>query len=108
MATITRAPRIDYNDLDLDKSGIYFVLSPRFDQGVIEVEVNEMAYSADSMEGTKNHIEIVQGHRTQDIYTYIIKRYESKLSKLHCAYLGKELKKCELALALGVKDYFQE
>ena len=54
-----------------------------------------------------------KGRRPQDLYDTIF-RYENSnglswfTNKQHIAYLGKELKKAELALAMGNKGYYQE
>ncbi|MBI4140391.1 DUF4346 domain-containing protein [Candidatus Woesearchaeota archaeon] len=56
---------------------------------------------------------VFKGKRPQDIYTAIFE-YEKKnnlqwfIEKQHIAYLGKELKKAEIALALGNTGYYQE
>lgn len=47
-----------------------------------------------------------RGRRAQDIYEEIFK-YEWFTSLSHAAYLGKELKKAEIALANDV-EYYQE
>ena len=63
----------------------------------------------------KRHVivKVFRGAKAQDVYEGIF-QYEKKhsltwfKSKGHCAYIGKELKKAELALALGQNNYFQE
>ena len=54
-----------------------------------------------------------RGKRPQDIYNFIFDYSEkNKLNWFnnlqHAAYLGKELKKAELCLALGSNNYYQE
>ncbi len=53
-----------------------------------------------------------RGRRAQDIYGAVFKYAEEKklqwITRVdHAAYLGKELKKAEISLALG-SDYYQE
>ena len=87
-----------------DPSGFYLLIRPNFVTLQIEVAIC-----------TKDHvIEIVfRGNKSQDVYEGIL-RYEKKHNKSwfkdkgHVAYLGKELKKVELALVLGQNSYFQE
>ena len=63
----------------------------------------------------KDHkiVGIFRGSKAQDVYEGIF-RHEDKYkltwfkNKGHAAYLGKELKKAEIALALGQNNYFQE
>ena len=58
-------------------------------------------------------LKVFKGKRPQDIYSAIFEyEKEHKLKwfneKQHMAYLGKELKKAEIALALGNSGYYQE
>jgi len=62
----------------------------------------------------EHHImKVFSGRKAQDVY-HTIFQYEKKnklewfSDKEHIAYLGKELKKAEIALALGNNAYFQE
>ena len=108
---ITQVPEIDLTQMEMDKSGIYFLISVRFDICRIEVEVKYSALVNHSLpEGRELEklVEMVQGNRCQDIYHYIFQKYGQYMSMNHAAYLGKELKKAEIALALGMKDYYQE
>ena len=90
---VTQVPEIDYYRLKLDT--VYFRIRTRFDIGCIEIGLwNKMKL-----------VEIFRGHRCQDLYTYIINKH--MLSNLHCAYLGKELKKAEMSMATGA-TYYQE
>lgn len=58
-------------------------------------------------------LKVFKGKRPQDIY-HAIFEYEKQhhlqwfSEKQHIAYLGKELKKAEIALALGNSGYYQE
>ncbi len=58
-------------------------------------------------------LKVFRGRRPQDIYNTIFD-YETThnvqwfTNKQHIAYLGKELKKAEMALALGNTGYYQE
>lgn len=58
-------------------------------------------------------VAVFKGRRPQDIYNAIFKYEEDHglkwfTEKQHIAYLGKELKKAEIALALGNTGYYQE
>lgn len=58
-------------------------------------------------------LKVFRGKRAQDLYTAIFD-YEKNhnetwfTEKQHVAYLGKELKKAEIALTMGNSGYFQE
>ncbi len=58
-------------------------------------------------------LKVFMGRRAQDIYNAIFD-YEKEhnvqwfAEKQHVAYLGKELKKAEISLALGNSGYYQE
>jgi hypothetical protein len=99
------APRYDpYKDFRRDKTGHYVLV--RVDFSTITVDVSIC---------NKDHkiIAVFRGTTPQDIYEAIFK-YEKDngvewfTDKGHIAYLGKELKKAQLALALGNNAYFQE
>lgn len=94
---ITQVPEINYYNIHMDESGYYFLIEPDFTIGKISVTLKE----------DKIFIETVHGNRCQDIYTYLINKYGEFFSKLHCAYLGKELKKAEIAMVTG-GEYYQE
>ena len=91
-------------DFRRDPSGFYVLIRTDFIAMNIEVAVCD-----------KNHtvVKIFRGNKAQDLYEGIF-QHEKKhglawfKDKGHCAYLGKELKKAELALALGQNNYFQE
>lgn len=91
-------------DFRRDPSGFYVLIRLDFTSMAIEVAMCN-----------KDHVivTIFKGHKAQDIYEAIFK-YEKKhrvvwfKDKGHIAYLGKELKKAELALALGQNNYYQE
>lgn len=58
-------------------------------------------------------LKVFKGKRPQDIYNVIFeyeKEHDLKwfTEKQHIAYLGKELKKAEISLALGNTGYYQE
>ena len=89
----TKVPKVDYYELKLDP--IYCRIRTRFDIGCIEVGL---------WKGQKL-LEVCQGHRCQDLYTYMLEKYT--FSNLHSAYLGKELKKAEISMATGA-TYYQE
>lgn len=91
-------------DFHRDPSGFYVLIRLDFTQLTMEVAVCD-----------KEHVivAIFKGVRSRDIY-HAIFEYEKKhgflwfKEKSHIAYLGKELKKAELALTLGQNSYFQE
>ena len=92
------------NDFKRDSSGAYVLIKVNFMVSQIEVGVCN-----------KNHTveQIFRGKKSQDIYNAIFK-YEKAhdvvwfKERTHIAYLGKELKKAELALVMGNSSYFQE
>ena len=91
-------------DFRRDPSGFYVLI--RLDLNAMKIEVAVC---------DKDHtvVQIFRGGKAQDVYEGIF-RYEKQnrlewfKDKGHAAYLGKELKKAELALALGQNNYFQE
>lgn len=97
-------PYDPYKDFRRDPSGYYVLIRPNFETLVIELAICN-----------KEHIieAIFIGRSCQDVYDTIFQQ-EKKLHKQwfkdkgHCAYIGKELKKAELALVLGQNNYFQE
>lgn len=88
----------------LDPTGFYVLIKVNFETVRIEVAVC-----------SKDHkiVKIFSGRKSQDVY-YQILQHEKKHNvlwfqdKSHIAYLGKELKKAELALVMGNSAYFQE
>lgn len=94
----------NYKDFRRDPSGYYVLIKVNFAVSQIEVGVCD-----------KDHVvvQIFRGRRSQDIYHAIFK-YEKDhkivwfQENTHIAYLGKELKKAELALVMGNSAYFQE
>ena len=91
-------------DFHRDPSGFYVLVRPDFTSMKIEVAVCDKRHAI---------VRIFRGAKAQDLYEGIF-QYEKKhrlawfKDKGHCAYIGKELKKAELALALGQNSYFQE
>lgn len=91
-------------DFKRDPSGYYVLIKVEWEISAISVGVCN-----------KDHVivAVFRGRRSQDIYNAIF-AYEKKhggvffKEKTHIAYLGKELKKAELALAMGVNGYYQE
>src|SRR3989338_2248137 len=87
-----------------DPSGYYVLIKVNFVTSRIEVAVCNKEHEI---------VKIFSGRKSQDIY-YQIFQYEKKYKivwfqdKGHIAYLGKELKKAELALVMGNSAYFQE
>lgn len=96
------APEADYYDVTLDPGGYYFILKILWDLGKIAV----IAYKETGPVTPADILKIFIGKRPCDLYIAICEEYG--ITSVHAAYLGKELKKAELALALGMKDYFQE
>lgn len=99
------APVYDpYKDFHRDKTGVYVLVRVDFSTLTIDVAICD-----------KDHkiIAVFRGGTPQDIYEAIFK-YEKQqgltwfTDKSHMAYLGKELKKAQLALAMGNNAYFQE
>jgi hypothetical protein len=88
----------------MEPSGFYVLIRVN-----LEVKCIELALC------TKDHkiVKVFKGRKCQDIYFQIFE-YEKKENaiwfkeKSHIAYVGKELKKAELALATGNSAYFQE
>jgi hypothetical protein len=98
-------PVFDPNkDFHRDKTGFYVLVKVDFSTLTIDVSVCDKKHSI---------VAIFRGVTPQDIYEAIF-RYEKQhglewfTDKGHMAYLGKELKKAQLALALGNSSYFQE
>ena len=87
-----------------DPSGYYVLIKVNFITARIEVAICNKDHEVEK---------IFNGRKAQDIY-YQIFQYEKKHKvswfeeKSHMAYLGKELKKAELALVMGNSAYFQE
>ena len=103
METI-RCDHFERWNLQLDGTGFYVVIKPDFSDGLIHVVIKQDIED-------KPVIEFV-GLQAQNIYHEIFE-YEKRnglqwfQEKTHIAYLGKELKKAELALTLG-SSYYQE
>lgn len=93
-----------YKDFALDPTGYYVLIRLDFNRYCIEVGICDKRH---------NVVKLFRGKTPQDIYTAIF-RYEKRHNliwfkeKTHIAYLGKELKKAEIALATGNSAYFQE
>jgi hypothetical protein len=93
-----------YADFKRDPSGFYILIKVNFSTLAIEVAMCDKDH---------NIRKIFVGKKCQDLYDTILS-YEKKHKlkwfedKTHIAYLGKELKKAELALVLGNNAYFQE
>ena len=91
-------------DFRRDPAGFYVLVRLNFETLKIEVGVCDKQHKI---------VGIFRGAKAQDVYEGIF-QYERKhklswfKDKGHCAYLGKELKKAELALTLGQNSYFQE
>lgn len=93
----------DYKDHKNDNS-CYVLIKVDFE--FYEIQVAICNYKHEIMK-------VFKGKRPQDIYNAIF-GYEKEhnlqwfAEKQHIAYLGKELKKAEIALALGNFGYYQE
>lgn len=104
---------IDRNQIDLDPSGWWFLIRPNFQHGYIEVAAchNDGPHPdhwLDEDESTRKVKEVFRGRSAQDIYHHILEKTKYVTLLTHAAYLGKELKKAELQLALGIKEGYQE
>ncbi len=93
-----------YKDFRMEPTGHYVLI--RVDFALIRIEVA-------ICNKTQNIVKVFRGRKAQDIYSEIFK-YEKEHKqgwfeeKTHIAYLGKELKKAELALVMGNSAYYQE
>jgi len=91
-------------DFRRDKTGFYVLIRPDYSKKSIEVAICD-----------KKHVivKVFRGKKSVDIFEEIF-RYEKRHHKLwfsdkaHAAYLGKELKKAEIAIESGSRDYCQE
>ena len=96
-------PYDDYRDHKNDNS-CYTLIKVDFEFYEIQVAICNYKHEI---------LKMFKGKRAQDIYATIFE-YEKKnnltwfTEKQHIAYLGKELKKAEIALALGNSGYYQE
>jgi hypothetical protein len=94
----------EVRDLKLDPSGFYVLIGINKIEQKISVAIANPKHEV---------IKVFQGREPRDIWTGIF-NYEEKhdlkwfTRKDHVAYLGKELKKAELALASGNVPYVQE
>ena len=92
---------IDLNSQEMDLSGFYVLIKVDFVTRRIGVRVEDQEH---------HEWETFWGRQAQDIY-YAILSHNMALkwftSLIHAAYLGKELKKAEIALATG-GSYYQE
>jgi len=102
---IVDCPEYDaYKDFRMEPTGHYVLIKINFEMTRIEVGVCDKEHRL---------LKVFRGKKSQDLY-HAIFQYEKKNSlqwfqdKSHIAYLGKELKKAELALSLGQNSYFQE
>jgi len=90
-------------DFHRDPTGAYVLLRCDKETALIEVAVCDKKHTI---------LKAFRGRKAQDLY-FTIFEYEKKHQlkwfsrKDHIAYLGKELKKAELALS-GKEDYMQE
>lgn len=93
----------DIKDFVFDKEGCYVLIKIYRESHDIGVAICNQQHVI---------LKEFRGRRTQDIYSAIFK-YDRDHKKGwfqvmdHAAYLGKELKKAEICLALG-SDYYQE
>ena len=93
-----------YKDFKRDPTGFYVLIKVNFEVTKIEVGLCDKDH---------NIVKIFRGRKAQDIYNTIFSyekthKLEWFREKTHIAYLGKELKKAELALVMGNSAYFQE
>ncbi|PIO00263.1 hypothetical protein COT72_00980 [archaeon CG10_big_fil_rev_8_21_14_0_10_43_11] len=96
-------PYDTYKDFTLDK-GCYVLIKVDFEYHELQVAITNYEHEI---------LKVFKGKRAQDVY-HAIFEYEKQhkqewfTQKEHVAYLGKELKKAEIALALGNTGYYQE
>lgn len=92
---------VDINGQEMDESGYYCLIKVDFSTRRIAVAIHD-AYH--------NLHESFWGKQCQDVYCGVLGDPRAKewfLDMSHIAYLGKELKKAEIALATG-GSYYQE
>ena len=92
---------IDINDQPMDESGYYVLIKVDFVTRRIGVKV---------MASNHAYVDDFWGRQCQDIYCAILSDPRAEgwfTDPTHIAYLGKELKKAEIALATG-GSYYQE
>ena len=92
---------IDLNNQEMDESGHYILIRVDFVTRRIKLVIHD-----------RNHYpqESFYGRQAQDIYHGVLsdaRSLEWFSDRTHIAYLGKELKKAEIALATG-GSYYQE
>ena len=93
-----------YKDYKRDPTGYYVLVKINFATSRIEVAICDKDNTI---------VKIFSGRKSQDVYNAIFS-YEKRngvewfKEKTHIAYLGKELKKAEMALVVGNNAYFQE
>lgn len=113
---MVECPPIDRDNISLDSSGYYFLIRVNFRYGTIEVAVchpekgeKRSVPEKESENGYSTHpIQLIYyGRCAQDIYWMVLNKGFVK-SYTHAAYLGKELKKAEMALVLGIQKFYQE
>ena len=102
--TIHCKPHDPIKDFNMEATGHYVLIRPNKNDMKIEVAICD-----------KDHkiVRIFIGSTCQEIYNAIFKDEEESgvvffKNKEHIAYLGKELKKCELALTEPNAIYYQE
>ena len=92
---------IDINGQEMDESGYYCLIKVDFSTRRIGIAVHDKWH---------NLHETFWGRQCQDIYCAVLADLRSTTwfkDWTHVAYLGKELKKAEIALATG-GSYYQE
>ena len=102
-ADIQCMPYNDYKDHKNDM-GCYVLIKVDFEFYEIQLAVCNYNHEI---------LKVFHGKRAQDIYNTLFD-FEKKnnlswfTEKQHIAYIGKELKKAEIALAMGNSGYYQE
>lgn len=87
-----------------DPSGVYVLIRINKSKKRIELAVCNKSHEI---------VSVFEGRTCQDVY-YALFQYEKRYKKnwfrdkAHIAYIGKELKKAELALKYKSKTYYQE
>ena len=96
-------PYDDYKDHKND-DGCYVLVKVDFEFYEIQLAIVNYQHEI---------LKVFRGKRAQDVYNAVFE-YEKEHNmqwfkeKQHIAYIGKELKKAEIALALGSSGYYQE
>lgn len=91
-------------DFRRDPTGYYVLIRPDFTTRHLEVAICNKEHHIVMVFRGKSSVDVYEG-----IFGYERKHHKQWFSdKAHAAYIGKELKKAEIALVLGQNNYFQD